>query len=545
MRSHLPGLALCGLAALAAPACKSPEQHRLEADREAYDIVQQRREELGAFDPFTVDPETDTLRRRLIEGQQVEPVDLAEALVIAAENSRTYRTRRESLFLEALDLTLQHWNFSVQPNAGGVVGLDGEGDDVRRQEAEAGIGFTKLFTSGLAVVGDLALNSVRLIGSGDGSSSWEDLSRASLLITQPLLRGFGSDIVREPLTQAERNVLYEARTYERFRRTFAFDVTSSFFGVLEQQATIVNEEENYRGLTNLRERNESFAEAGRLNEIEVDQARQNELSARNRVILARIALQTRQDDFKLLLGLPIEASLPLDAAQYLDLATWDFLELDLSEDQVIDTALSKRLDYMTQLEVIEDETRRMKIAEDALRNGLDFVFSADHETERREAGDWSSSNVNWSVDLSLDLAINRLPERNAYRESIIRVEQAKRAAEQLGDTIVADLRQALRDLVAARETYEIQELAVELALRRVESTELSLEAGRSSTRDVLESQESLINAQNALVRATTSYVLSALALYRDMELLTVTEEGVDVDVTPFQPDQPDQPEDQP
>ena len=150
--------------------------------------------------------------------------------------------------------------------------------------------------------------------------------------------------------------------------------------------------------------------------------------------------------------------------------------------------------------------------------------------------------MNWSVDLSLDLAINRLPERNAYRESIIRVEQAKRSAEQLGDTIVADLRQALRDLAAARETYDIQELAVELALRRVESTELSLEAGRSSTRDVLESQESLINAQNALVRATTSYVLSALALYRDMELLTVTEEGVDVDVTPFQPDQP---EDQP
>ena len=40
-------------------------------------------------------------------------------------------------------------------------------------------------------------------------------------VTQPLLRGSGSRIVYEPLTQAERDLIYEVRSFERYRRSFA------------------------------------------------------------------------------------------------------------------------------------------------------------------------------------------------------------------------------------------------------------------------------------------------------------------------------------
>lgn len=523
----MSGLALTPLG------CMTPTEARAEADREVYSIIEQRREELSEFDPFTIDPATDTLRERLVAGAQLDPVDLQELLIIAAENSRVYRDQREALFLVALDLTLQQWNFGVQQTAGADASTSGTDNETVDQQAGAIWSWSKVFGSGLQVLGSLALRTVRLTSSSSLDRSWNDFSRATLSITQPLLRGFGADIVLEPLTQAERNVLYAAREFERFRRTFAFSVTQQYFGVLRQIDSVVNEQENYKGLQALRERNESFAEAGRLDEIQVDQARQDELRARTGLLVETTNLATSYDDFKFVLGLPIVSALPLDPAEYLSLDTWDWLELDPTEEFVIQTALERRYDYMTALDRVDDAARRVHVAADALRNGLDFQADIAARSRDDSPSAFDSSDVSWEAGLDFDFAIDRLPERNAYRASLVRQAQAKRDAVELHDQIVADLRQEIRALATARETYQIQQSAVILAERRVESTNLSLEAGRTDTRDVLESQESLLTARNALTASLTTYILSGLALYRDMELLRVTPEGVTVDTAPI------------
>jgi outer membrane protein TolC len=365
-------------------------------------------------------------------------------------------------------------------------------------------------------------------------------------ITQPLLRGYGSEVVREPLTQAERNVLYEARAYERFRRTFAFDVASRFFAILRQMDALENERENEKRVRTLRERNEAFAEAGQLNEIQVDQARQDELRARNRVVEVERDLQTALDGFKLFLGLPITAGLPLETEGYLDLDRWDFLELEPAERTVIDVALSRRLDHLTVIERAEDAGRRVLVARDALRAGLDLAVRADASSPLDEPGSISLDDTAWRVDLALDLPLDRLPERNAYRASLVDLERARRDVEESADEVTTDLREELLFLDAARESYEIQRNAVELAERRVESSELQLEAGRVDTRDVLESQDALLEARNALTAALIDYILSGLALYRDMELVRVGPEGFHVDSTPLlAPDAAPAPEDEP
>ena len=43
------------------------------------------------------------------------------------------------------------------------------------------------------------------------------ISALPIQFVQPLLRGGGRAVVLEPLTQAERNLLYEIRGYARFR----------------------------------------------------------------------------------------------------------------------------------------------------------------------------------------------------------------------------------------------------------------------------------------------------------------------------------------
>lgn len=519
------------LACALSAGCQTPTQYVSEADDATYSIIRQRRDELAAGGPFSLERPEDTLRKRLIEGESPESFTLTELLFASAENSRDYQNRRESLYLAALDLTLERWRFSIQRNAGGDASVADSGGG-----SSAGVlsqaGFSKLLGTGAQIVGDASLEIFRDIDTSDG---WDAVSNLSLTISQPLLRGFGSDIVLEPLTQAERDVLYEARVYERFRRTFAFDVTERFFGILRQLDTLSNEQENSRSLTLLRERNEAFAEAGQLNEIQVDQALQDELRARNRVIDVQRTLQNQLDSFKLLLGLPIDTALPLNPADNLDLSRWPFLDLDPAEELVIDLALANRFDQLTLDQQVEDAERRVVVAEDGLRAGLDVVLSGSSTSSEGQPFDHDGSTVRpWRLALELDLPIDIIPERNAYRESLINLDRSRRNAEESTDRIVADVRDALRSLAAARESYKIQENAVVLASRRVESTELNLEAGRADTRDVLESKEALLQARNGLTADVTDYILSGLALYRDMELLRITDAGVSVETGPVQ-----------
>jgi outer membrane protein TolC len=515
-------------------ACRGAEAWERSADEEVYAILQERRAELGARDAFTIEPPRDTLRERLQESPQGPLVlDLVGCLRVAAENSRQWQEEREALYRAALDLTLERWNYSVQET--GTLGafLAGTG---RRGEAEgflSNLNLFKILGVGTTIVGDIGIDLLRDVGQGDG---WDAVSHLSLNITQPLLRGFGPDIVLEPLTQGERDVLYQARSYERFRRTFAVDVAQSFFQVLERVDRLRNEEANYANLVKLRERNEALAEAGRLTDIQVDQARQDELSAQDRLVAARRVLQGALDDFKFQLGLPIETDLTLEEGGLRSLEAWQELVPELTEELVIRTGLERRLDHRTVLDRQADAERSAHVAADALRMGADLTAAGSAASDEGQPASFEDDRFVWRLGLDVDLPIGRIPERNAYKSALIALQASQRDAQESADRITSELRDSLRSLEAARASYAIQSGSVVLAERRVESAVLNLEAGRADTRDVLEAQESLLQAQNDLAAALTDTILAGLFLHRDMELIEVSDEGIRiVTVGPSEP----------
>ncbi len=537
--------ALAAFAALPAAGCRSPQEYRLDADAEVSHILAQR---LAAFraDPaeFGIERPPDALRERLIAGEELAiDVSLVRVLEIAAENSREFQARREDLYLVALDLTEERFRFDVRETGSVAAFVDGTGFEADTATGSANLGLSRLLGTGALIVGNIGASLFRFVSTGD---AWEATSDLSLSVTQPLLRGFGSRITTETLTQAERDVIYQVRSYERFRRTFAFDVADRYFRILAQEDTLANEIANAERLVLLRQRNEAIAEAGQLSEIEVDQARQDELRAENRVVVARQGLEALLDDFKFFLGLPVDANLALDRAELIELQEQGLAFVRLAEDDVVSFALRHRLDYQTVLDRLDDARRRIAIAADALRPGLGVGIAASSSSEPDQPLDHDIDRVLWTATINLDLPLERLPERNAFRAALIGLDAAQRAAESLADGIRADLRDALRNLASLRESYGIQQNAVLLAERRVESTQLSLDAGRAQTRDLLEAQEALVQAQNAAVRALVDYHLAALALYRDMEALRVDATGLAPESVPFEnlPDPLDVPADE-
>jgi outer membrane protein TolC len=88
------------------------------------------------------------------------------------------------------------------------------------------------------------------------------------------------------------------------------------------------------------------------------------------------------------------------------------------------------------------------------------------------------------------------------------------------------VRQAYRQLEEAAERYRIQRNNLELAEKRVESTTLLLEAGRLTTRDVLESQDALLEAQNNVTDALVAHSIAKLNFFQDVGILQVRPDGM-------------------
>src|SRR6185436_12598845 len=216
---------------------------------------------------------------RMREAKQT--LSLPDALRIALENNRQYQLRKENLYLSALTLTRERFAYVPQFFAGTTVtGQRSENGDQSVSVANR-LGLDTLFKTGGRVGLDLANDLLRFYTGGRGDSA---VSTIALTLSQPLLRGAGAKIAAENLTQAERNVIYEVRTFSYFQDTFAFDTVSTYLRLLQQQDTVRNQYINFLSRVSLRERSVALA-VDRLAPFQADLATQEELSARNSYIL--------------------------------------------------------------------------------------------------------------------------------------------------------------------------------------------------------------------------------------------------------------------
>jgi outer membrane protein TolC len=243
-------------------------------------------------------------------------LDAEQAFELALLHSREYQTALEQLYLAALALTLNRYEFQTQwflRNATDFTSVaPGTPVETNTLSSITNFGFSKAFAAGGQLVVDFA-NSFILEYTANGRTSVSSTFVAN--VVQPLLRGFGRRVRLEQLTQAERDVLYAARDFYRFRKQFWAQITTldgGYLSLLLQVQQIRNQQQNLKGQElNLREYEELFR-GGKITIVQVDQVFQGFQQARAGVAQAEAGLQTSLDQFKLLLGLPPRIPIDLD-----------------------------------------------------------------------------------------------------------------------------------------------------------------------------------------------------------------------------------------
>ncbi len=543
-------LCLCGCTA---------KHYRRSADQDAYRAIAQRAPLVTNMEPhFTIEqtnvltldglPQATATNDFLGEAAAAElgarVISLQEALKLAVQHSRIYQNNREQLYLTALSMTLSQHQFAPIFSGGGsstyavqtaqTVAL--VPDPVTGETIEV-LSDNLAEQQSVSVAGNVGVNwLIRDIGKLSAAFTTDFLrflagdprtitsSQIGATLTRPLLRNAGYKADIENLTQSERDLLYQLRDFVRFRKDFSVQVAAAYYNVLGNRDAVRNSFLNLQSSRRTGERTRALAAEGRTTQSDLGRIEQQELSAENAWVSAIRVYARALDDFKIQLGISVETRIVLDDRELRELK---IRHPDIRADEAIQVALTARLDYQNARDQLEDSGRKVTLAADQFKPQLDLVATAGFASPQEDHGFPlpDPARYNWSAGATLDLPLDRLAARNVYRAALIAQQRAARAVDQQRDQIELQVRDSWRTLEQARRTYQISEIGVKLAERRVEEQELLAELGRAKALDQVDAQNSLLSSKDQLTQALVAHTVARLQFWDNMGILYIKDNG--------------------
>jgi outer membrane protein TolC len=297
----------------------------------------------------------------------------------------------------------------------------------------------------------------------------------------------------------------------------------SYFNLLQNKDQLHNAFDDYNRRLQTIKYTEARGEAGEQSQLEVDEARSEELSAKNNYIAAATRYLNNLDQFKITLGLPLTTKIQLDDRALEELSQLGLSALRLDKEKAFKIAVDNHLELLNTIDRFEDSKRKVHVAANQLKADLNiFADASINSREGDQPIDYTKFNfddVRGGVGIELDLPIDRLRERNNYRSTLVSFESAIRTLSRNLDTKKDQIDRGLRNLESLRRAYFIQQKATTIAERRVTGEQLSFQAGRRTMLNVREAQDSLVNAQNALTELLVSHLAAKLQLLLDVGIL--------------------------
>lgn len=469
----------------------------------------------STVDPYDRDPATRNPDASELEFQEADPnrnvlarlesfysstgevleLDLEEAFRISQRSSREYRTAEEDYIFAAIRYLVERhrWSPRLFNDTTTLFTWDSSDGD---------------YASAMRVINELRVTQ-RLPFGGEVEARWitaathqlvdivgERTQRSSDLILSaniPLLRDAGL-IAQEEIIQAERELVYAARSFERFRREFLVDIARDYFDLVAGQDNIDNQEQRLRSVIALKEQREALVEAGRRAAFEVRNVEQNVSRSQATLSNSQDQFQLAKDRFKVRLGLPIDVDLNILPVTII------LPEPSVGVSEAASIALRYRLDYQNTVDRIGDFKRGVENAKNQLLPDLDINATAafGNEDDGNIKGDlapaYDLNDTDYALGITFGLPLDREIERLGLRQATIQLGRAERNLSQTRDLLIVDARAAVREIERARFALELQELAIKTNELRL--YQLELDADQIDAQIRLDAENELLQSRN-------------------------------------------------
>ncbi|MDE2059097.1 MAG: TolC family protein [candidate division NC10 bacterium] len=330
----------------------------------------------------------------------------------------------------------------------------------------------------------------------------------TLSITQNLLKNFGVDVNTAPIKIARNNQAISVTQFRQQANQVITNVHNAYWNLVFAIENLEVQKRSLRLARELEDLNKARVRAGVAAPVEVTQAEAQAAAQVQNVILAEKAIKDAEDQLKLIINFPDGER--IWARTILPTNQPPFEVVPVNAEASIQEALEKRPEYAAQKLTIQNSDLNLRVARNQLLpslqlqgnvglNGLNG--SAGGDLDRLTSGDFTQ----WSAALVLTYPLGNRSARSAFIQAKLTDDQARVSLLNLKRQIISQVREAVRRIEADVRRVEATRAARVLAEEQLRVEQKRLEAGVTTTFNVLSFQRDLAAAQASEIQAITTY----------------------------------------
>ncbi len=330
-------------------------------------------------------------------------------------------------------------------------------------------------------------------------------------VTQNLLKNFGPDVNTAPIKIARNNQAISVTQLRLQANQVITNVHNAYWNLVFAIENLVVQQRSLRLARELEELNKARVRAGVAAPVEVTQAEAQAAAQVQNVILAEKAVRDAEDQIKLIINIPdgeriwARSIIPADPPP--------FEVAPVSMEASIQEALEKRPEYAAQKLTLQNTDINLRVARNQLLPSLQLQGSVGlnglNEIDKGLGSDYnrltSGDFYAWSAALVLSYPLGNRSARSAFVQSKLSYDQSMTSLLNLKRQIVSQVREAVRRIEANVALVESTRAARALAEEQLRVEKKRLEAGVTTTFNVLSFQRDLAAAQAFEVQAITTY----------------------------------------
>lgn len=469
-----------------------------------------------------------------------QPLSLRESIVLALQRNLDIAVERYNPQIRDADLTGEiaafdpSLFFEVKGSQSRVPAVSGltRSPLLANETEDANVGFRERLPTGATV--EFRSNNDRSVTNAfnnqpaQGGINPAYRSDVILSVTQPLLRNFGIDVNTTQIRIARNNLgvsqhLLRARVID-----IVTQVNDAYWELVFARQNLEVQRRSLRLAEELVTLNKAREQAGVVAPVEVTQAETDAAARLQDVIVAEKQLRDAEDEIRRLLNAPRE-----DWNTRLEPTEQPvFTPRPVDPEAAFKEALEKRPDYRNARTDIESRDLNQRLQKNQLLPDLSLVASAGAvglaSSIKRDLSRLNSLDFNtYSAGLTLTIPLGNRVAQSAYTRARLEGEQARTSLRNLELTILTQVREAGRRLDTDGRRIEATRAARRLAEEQLRVERVRLEAGVTTTFNVLRIQRDLTAAEANEIKALTDYNKS-LAAYDRAQGTTLETHRIDL-----------------
>lgn len=449
-------------------------------------------------------------------------------------------TEREGIFDVNARASLRTFDNRLLETATGAldrVNNDLVGQD-NSQEQRLAVGLSKLVPYGGTYdieLGEVHLSTTRRTTATDAKQDREERVRgsaccpvppfrprsdfytteATLRATQPLLRNFGSEVTKTQIFIAQNNLTISREDFRHQVIAITSRVQQAYWDLVFRRQDLEVRQQQQVLAQRLLDQIRKQVAVGTLAPLDVLQAETNIARTEERILIADNALRGAEDRLKRVMNVSLTGELADVMIIPVDTPTYTIPTLD--QDEQIQQALGQRPDLIQAKLTLENQHITLVFDKNQALPTLDLEASLRiNGIDDRFGGSFDEVDpvrrYRWDVGVVFRYPLQNRQARSRVQQSQLAIRQQMVRIKDLEENIIADVRNALRDVLTNSQRVQATRVSSRLAQKQLEAEEKKLQVGLATVFTTLQFQDVLAVERSNEINAITEYLKAFVRL---------------------------------